>query len=194
MQKLLRKAVILMKINGERVSLSKITSDDLEFICDLECNNDIWFFEEYVESDKRVVREKYLEKIDSKYSYDFIIEKIIDGKVIPVGLAQIWSYIEHRRSWELGFAVLPDYQGHGHGYDATKLLLEFAFNNLGSHKIVGMRNCINQKSIQLMEKLGMRREGIFKEELFWRNQWYDQYFYSILEREYQNSETFPSNS
>jgi len=40
------------------------------------------------------------------------------------------------------------------------------------------------KSMNLMEKLGMRREGTFKEELMWKNQWVDQYFYAILDTEY----------
>lgn len=75
---------------------------------------------------------------------------------MPVGLAQIWSYVERRKRWELGFAILSDHQGHGCGYDAIKLLLEFAFNNLEAHK-VGMCNCENQKSIKSMEKLGVRR-------------------------------------
>lgn len=35
-----------------------------------------------------------------------------------------------------------------------------------------------------MENIGMRKEAIFKEELFWQNKWVDQYYFSILEREY----------
>lgn len=173
-----------MKIDGNRISLSRITYDDLDFICELECNKNIWFFEDYVESDKSIVKEKYIEKLDSHFSYDFIIKKLGDEQEIPVGLAQIWSYVEHRRSWEFGFAILPDHQGYGYGIDAAKLLLEFAFNNLAAHKVVGMCNSKNLKSIKLMDNLGMRREGIFKEELYWQNQWTDQYFYSILSSEY----------
>nr|WP_276614167.1 GNAT family protein [Paenibacillus favisporus] len=75
------------------------------------------------------------------------------------------------------------YQGNGFAYEATMLLLEFAFEKLEAHKVVGMCNCNNLQSAKLMEKLGMRREGTFREELMWNNQWHDQYFYSILARE-----------
>ncbi len=47
-----------------------------------------------------------------------------------------------------------------------------------------MCNSKNTRSAALMEDIGMNREAIFKEELFWQNKWTDQYFFSILEKEY----------
>ncbi|PYY30972.1 GNAT family N-acetyltransferase [Paenibacillus illinoisensis] len=173
-----------MKLDGKKIILSRVTSDDLDFICELECNKDIWFFEEYIEFDMNVVRKEYLQKMDTKFSYDFIVKAIIEGAVKPVGLAQIWSYVEHRKSWELGFATLPIYQGNGFAYEAITLLIKFAFEELEARKVVGMCNCNNLQSVKLMEKRGMRREGTFREELFWNNQWHDQHFYSILESEF----------
>lgn len=172
-----------MEYNGERIRISRMTQDDLEFICEIDCNPNIWFFEEYIESDKSVLKTKYTEKLNSKSSYDFIINIIESGN--PIGIAQIWSYVGHRRSWEIGFGLLPEHQGKGYGHEATKLLIDFAFQVLQAHKVVGMCNGKNDKSIQLMESVGMRREGIFKEELFWQDQWCDQYFYSILENEHK---------
>ncbi|WP_060205678.1 GNAT family N-acetyltransferase [Sporosarcina koreensis] len=178
-----------MKIDGKNVILSRFTPDDLDFICELECNKDIWLFEEFIESDMKVVRETYLKKMTSQHSFDFVVKSTIDGDVKPIGLAQIWRYVEHRKSWEIGFAIHPTYQRNGFGYEATRLLIEFAFESLQAHKVVGMCNCNNLKSIRVMESLGMRREGTFQEELFWNNQWHDQHFYSILEKEYLNIST-----
>ncbi|TQR46276.1 GNAT family N-acetyltransferase [Paenibacillus popilliae] len=178
-----------MKIDGDRVFLSRVTSDDLDFVCELETNTGIWLYEEQVESDKEKVRNKYLEQMNSTSQYDFVITKEADGKSIPVGLAQIWSYSEHRKSWELGFAIIPEFQGHGYGLEAINLLLDFSFHQLGAHKVVAMCNCHNMKSMNLMEKLGMRREGTFKEELMWKGQWVDQYFYAILDTDYIKKRT-----
>ncbi|WP_334076641.1 GNAT family protein [Paenibacillus sanfengchensis] len=174
-----------MILYGNRVNLSKVTVDDLDFISDLECNKKIWVYEESVESDREAVRENYLEKMDSESYYDFLVTSEIEGKTEPIGLAQIWSYVDHRNSWELGFAVLPPYQGQGYGAEATKLLLDFAFEQLEAHKVVGMCHCLNLNSVKLMERAGMRREGIFQEELLLDGQWHDQYFYSILDKEYR---------
>ncbi|MCA1295448.1 GNAT family N-acetyltransferase [Paenibacillus sp. alder61] len=173
-----------MILNGRSVNLSRVTVDDLDFISELECNKDIWVYEEYVESDRATVRADYLEKMDSDTGYDFVVTADIDGKHERIGLAQIWSYVDHRNSWELGFAILPSYQRQGYGAEATKLLLDFAFRQLQAHKVVGMCHCHNLKSVKLMERAGMRREGIFQEELLLDGQWHDQYFYSILDKEY----------
>lgn len=88
-----------MKIKGDRVCLSKVTNKDLSFISELECNKDIWFFEEFVESDKDTVKEKYLENLKSNHHYDFVITIESEKVIKPVGLVQIWSYVEYRNSW-----------------------------------------------------------------------------------------------
>lgn len=173
-----------MILAGQKINLARVKEENLDFICELECNRNIWIYEGFVQSDKSKVREDYLKKMKSNTSYDFVITTKIDGEDKAVGLAQIWSYIEDRKSWELGYAVLPEYQGKGYGYEATKLLLMFAFETLQAHKAVGMCNCNNLSSATLMEKVGMQREGTFREEFFWNNQWTDQYFYSILDKEY----------
>ncbi|OAJ73351.1 hypothetical protein AYJ08_00850 [Brevibacillus sp. SKDU10] len=47
-----------------------------------------------------------------------------------------------------------------------------------------MCNSQNKRSIALMERIGMTKEAVFKEELFWQNEWVDQYFFSVLEKEF----------
>lgn len=176
-----------MEINGEKVILSKITTKDLDFICRIESDENIWCFEESVQSDKQVIREEYLEKInegDKTNSYDFIVRLAVDNEKTPIGIAQIWSYIDYRKSWEIGFALLPEHRGHGYGSEAAKLLLNYAFEKLDAHKVVGMCNSKNTRSATLMKHIGMTKEGVFKEELFWNNQWTDQYYFSILEKEF----------
>ncbi|RPK29602.1 hypothetical protein EDO6_00225 [Paenibacillus xylanexedens] len=36
-----------------------------------------------------------------------------------------------------------------------------------------------------MQQVGMTREAVYQEELWWNNQWTDQYFFSILDREFK---------
>lgn len=175
-----------MELLGDKLLLSKVSINDLDFICRIECDKSLWKFEEFVHSNEDVVREEYIGKIERRKegNYDFIVNLEVDGRKTPIGLAQIWSYNDYRKSWEIGFAILPEYRGRGFGREAAKLLLEFAFTKLNAHKVVGMCNSNNISSATLMEHIGMVREAIFKEELFWQNRWTDQYFYSILEKEF----------
>ncbi|KPH72255.1 MULTISPECIES: GNAT family N-acetyltransferase [Bacillaceae] len=176
-----------MKLSGEKLLLTMASANDLDFICRIETDENLWYFEEYVESDKDVVREEYIQKIEEKEnrtSYDFIVTIATDKNKKPIGLAQLWNDSEHRKSWEIGFAILPENGGKGYGSEAAKVLLKFAFEKLCAHKVFGMCNTNNTRSAVLMENIGMRKEAIFKEELFWQNKWVDQYYFSILEREY----------
>lgn len=175
-----------LELWGDKLLLSRVSINDLDFICRIECNKDLWNYEEFIQSDEDIVRKEYINKIKKRKdgNYDFIVNLVADGKKTPIGLAQIWSYNDYRKSWEIGFAILPEYRGEGYGREAAKLLLECAFKKLNAHKVVGMCNSNNKSSATLMEYIGMVREAIFKEELFWQNKWTDQYFYSILEKEF----------
>ncbi|MFF2885352.1 GNAT family N-acetyltransferase [Paenibacillus sp. NPDC057967] len=175
-----------MDISGAKIRLSRIAVDDLDFICDIECNTELWHYEEVVQSDREAVRQSYMDKIFSEDNehHDFVVYLKTDDIRIPIGLAQIWRYNEYRKSWEIGFAILPPYHGQDYGTEAAGLLLRFAFEELKAHKVVGMCNARNSHSAALMERIGMTREAVFKEELYWRGQWTDQCYYSILEREY----------
>lgn len=176
-----------MELVSGSLFLSKISMDDLDFICRIECDEALWYYEESFEDDMNAVRKKYIQRIEDEGTgdnHDFIICLQEDGHIKKIGLAQIWSYIDFRSSWEIGFTVLPEYSGNGYGREAAKLLLKWGFESLHAHKVVGMCNAHNASSSSLMEHIGMTREGIFREELLWQGQWTDQYYYSILEREY----------
>lgn len=175
-----------LEIVGDKLILSRLSINDLDFICRIECDKSLWKYEEFAQSNEDVVREEYINKIYRRQNgnYDFIVNLIANGRKTPIGLEQIWSYNDYRKSWEIGFAILPEYRRKGYDREAAKLLLEFAFNKLNAHKVVGMCNSNNKSSATLMEYIGMVREAIFKEELFWHSKWTDQYFYSILEKEF----------
>ncbi|BFH68926.1 ribosomal-protein-serine acetyltransferase [Paenibacillus dendritiformis] len=177
-----------MKLQGERIELTLITEEDMDFLCQMECDKDLWHFEESVpslEEAKENFQEKITESEDEEgASYDFVVRLASEQAAAPIGMAQIWSYVDGRKSWEIGFAILPEYGGRGYGREAAELLLALAFNKLGAHKVVGMCNALNYRSSALMEHIGMRREGVFKEELYWNERWTDQFFYSILDSEY----------
>ncbi|MDR6726742.1 RimJ/RimL family protein N-acetyltransferase [Paenibacillus amylolyticus] len=176
-----------MEYIGKHVRITQATEEDLDFLCRLECDPSIWVYEESVESDEEKVREKYREQLPTsaeRYAYDFIIRRVDDSENTPIGLVQMWSYVDFRKSWELGFGMLPDYTGRGYASEATRLLLQFAFAEVQAHKVVGMCNAQNTRSALLMEKVGMKREGIFRDELFWNDQYVDQYFFSVLKSEF----------
>ena len=65
-------------------------------------------------------------------------------------------YRENLEVTDIGFALLPEYWGHGYAFEAAEAVLEYGHSELGAGPIVGLTTEDNLPSIKLLEKLGMR--------------------------------------
>ena len=71
---------------------------------------------------------------------------------------------------------------NGSNRNSVKLLIQFAFEELKAHKVIGMCNSENLLSAAVMEKAGMSKQGVFREEYLCQGRWVDQFYFSILEQ------------
>ena len=62
---------------------------------------------------------------------------------------------------EIGYTLSPQYQGKGYGVEAVHSIIDYLFNNLNKHRITASVDPENTKSINLIEKLGMRERSTF---------------------------------
>ena len=63
----------------------------------------------------------------------------------------------------LGWILHRDYWKQGYGTEVGKALLQFGFEELNLHRITATCDAENYGSYRVMEKIGMRREGLFIE-------------------------------
>jgi diamine N-acetyltransferase len=78
-------------------------------------------------------------------------------------------------------------QRKGYGTEAGRLLLKYAFEQLGFHRIsIGVVG-FNQRAIRFWESLGFRKEGIQRDSYYCDNQYSDFIMMSILEDEYRQT-------
>lgn len=49
-----------MELSGDRLLLSKVSINDLDFICRVECDNSLWNYEELVQSNEDIVQERHI--------------------------------------------------------------------------------------------------------------------------------------
>jgi len=64
---------------------------------------------------------------------------------------------------EIGWILHRHHWNKGLGYEMGKRLLEFGFDQLNLHRIIARCDAENIGSYRLMEKLGIRREGLFSD-------------------------------
>jgi RimJ/RimL family protein N-acetyltransferase len=93
---------------------------------------------------------------------------------------------EEPRQAEIGYTLAREHQGKGYASEAVSTLLDYAFATLGLHRVYAFVICENQRSVALLERLGMRREGHFIQHFWHKGGWADEYQYAVLESEWLN--------
>jgi RimJ/RimL family protein N-acetyltransferase len=80
-----------------------------------------------------------------------------------------------------------DAWGKGYGTEAGHLLLDYAFNRLGFHRIsIGVVG-FNKRALRFWESLGFEKEGVERDEYFYDNKYSDGIMMSILENEFRKN-------
>jgi ribosomal-protein-alanine N-acetyltransferase len=66
---------------------------------------------------------------------------------------------------ELGYWIGPEYWNSGYCTEAVKAILNYGFHELGYHKISARHFVGNPASGRVMQKAGMVREGVLRDEV-----------------------------
>lgn len=82
-------------------------------------------------------------------------------------------------TYEIGWVFNQKYHSKGYASEAARAILKYGFEEMNLHRIIATCQPQNKPSYRVMEKIGMRREGYFK------NEWWDEYYYAILEEEWK---------
>ena len=88
------------------------------------------------------------------------------------------------RRAEIGFTLARAYQGKGYAAEAVSRLLDWAFGELGLHRVVAITDQRNEPSSRLLERSGMRREGSFVRNAWFKGEWASEYLYAVLGEEW----------
>lgn len=88
------------------------------------------------------------------------------------------------RQTEIGFALSRAYQGQGYAVEAISRLLDHAFGKMDLHRVVAITDRRNEPSSRLLERLGMRREGSFVRNAWFKGEWASEYLYAVLGEEW----------
>ena len=93
-------------------------------------------------------------------------------------------------TWELGYIFNPAFQGQGFATESSTALIRYGFEHWDIHRVVAHCNPENIASWRVMEKIGMQREGYFRQNIFFKRDasgnpiWLDTYEYAILKEDW----------
>lgn len=88
------------------------------------------------------------------------------------------------RQAEIGWVLNPDYQGQGFATEAARELIALAFGELSMHRAWAQLDPRNVASARLCERLGMRQEAYFHQDIWFKGEWGDTAIYAMLADEW----------
>jgi RimJ/RimL family protein N-acetyltransferase len=184
--------MILTKLlRGDRIQLSALASSDIPTMA--QWYGDAGFMRlydarpAYPKSEAELtqwLQEQHKDKDKDKSTFAFAIRPLdsndllgyleLDGILWPHGVCGMSIAIGDRVNW-----------GKGYGYEAAQLALAFAFGELNLHRVTATVFSYNERSIALFEKLGFRREGVYREFLRRDGERHDMLLYGLLKHEWK---------
>ena len=108
---------------------------------------------------------------------------IADKEGVFMGEISLILAPERFKKGEISYSLHPDYWGMGFATAAVKALLEYAFISLDLHRVEAGVAVENAKSIRVLKKVGMKREGRHRKILPLKTGWSDNYSYAVLRHE-----------
>ena len=153
-----------MILKTERLFISELTGENAPFFFEL-VNDPAWL---------KYIGDKGINTISDAKHY-------LDSKIIPsyalngfgfylVSLKKnnssigITGLVDRKglKHIDVGFAFLESYRGQGFAYESTLAILEFAKQKLKIDPIVAITDLDNSKSIQLLDRLGLKFKKIIQ--------------------------------
>jgi len=178
-----------MRLEGKQIYLRPITHADAEGnypdwlndseVCRYNSHGDTLYTREMARS--------YIARVsnDSSYAVFAICLADTDRHIGNIALQQISS---KNQSAELAILIgEPNVFGKGIGYEAGKLLLEYAFDALKLHRLYCGTHAENRAMQRLALALGMREEGKQRDAIFKNGKFADIVLYAIVQNDYRKA-------
>jgi len=180
------------ELSGDAASIRLLDPDDAGEYLDLLVRNreflrpyepvrppGYWTLDEQREQLEQAAREA-----EAGTGFAFGIYARADGALVGrVALANIV-----RKAWQnatLGYWIDGERNGRGFATEASELALRFAFGDAGLHRVQAGVMPRNARSIRVIEKLGMRFEGLAERYLLINGVWEDHRMYAMTLEEWQ---------
>lgn len=121
--------------------------------------------------------ENHIENFNDNRSYEFAITDKVTGKLYgAIALTNNQNF----NNGELAYWVGETFWGNGYATEASKAIIEFAFTEKQYHKVYARYFNSNLSSGRVLQKIGMKQEGILKDHVMKEKQYKDLVYYGII--------------
>jgi RimJ/RimL family protein N-acetyltransferase len=172
-------------IMGERLYLRPYRKEDLKFMLKWMNDKEILGLTGEVKPWSKRDLDRFYDRVKNEKdrAWFSIVLKDGDRVIGETGLLRaFWPW----RGTDLTIEINEkDVWNQGYGTEAMNLLLSWAFDTLGFHRVsIGVVG-FNKRALHFYEKNGFRREGVFRDGYLYGGKYHDFIMMSILEHEFR---------
>lgn len=151
-------------LETERLALRKLSSNDAEFI--LELLNEPSFIKNIGDKGVRTRNDavQYIQNgpVASYERFGFGLYLVqLKGSGAPIGICGLLKR-ETLQDIDVGFAFLPRFWSKGYAVESAAAVMDHGRKVLGIGRIVAITAPENYGSIKVLEKIGLRFEGVIR--------------------------------
>lgn len=177
-------------LETERLLLRDFRLEDEAEICEYARDPGVVRFANWGPSDLSIVQANLQRRLEDQKSWprdsvEVAVELRSEARLI--GGMRITVLDPSNRTADFGYTFNRRYWNNGYATEAARALLSLAFSNLNLHRVWASCDVRNHASYRVMQKLGMRREGLFKQDVLQKGEWRDSYLYAVLAEEWDSA-------
>lgn len=116
----------------------------------------------------------------------------VDAGDIAIGIFQLRELESGFRAGEWGFAIGSEYWGTGAFVEGAELVLRFAFETVGAHRLEARASVRNGRGNGALRKIGAVQEGVLRRSFLRNGEYQDQVLWSILDDDWLRSTARPT--
>jgi len=175
-----------MKLETKRLLVRPINHDDKDVLFEYRCDKETNKYQGWIPETLNDV-ETFIAKIAKQINepetwFQFaIIEKETQKLIGDLG---IHFFDNENKQVEIGCTLNKNFQKKGYATEAVKIVISYLFNELNKHRIITSIDPANKNSINLVERIGFRKEAHFVESLWINGKWVDDLIYAMTERDW----------
>ena len=118
------------------------------------------------------------------------LQWVIEAEGCCIGAARLHALDRANRRARYAIGIFsPEIRGRGYGAEATRLVLRYAFEKLGFHRIELRVLAFNHRAIACYRKCGFVEEGLERDSALIGAEWHSDVLMGILEQEYRRQQT-----
>jgi ribosomal-protein-alanine N-acetyltransferase len=109
------------------------------------------------------------------------------GMHTAVGIFQVRQLEPRFATGEWGFALGSAFWGTGIFIDAAKLVVDFAFDTIGAHRLEARAAVVNGRGNGALRKVGAVQEGVLRKSFLRNGEYLDQALWTILQDDWRRA-------